>query len=62
MVDAVGFADFFSRREYENSLDNFVILYPILNGAQSNGKSVVSIHKKKNKYIHRRINKYIKII
>ena len=52
MVDAVGFADFFSRREYENSLDNFVILYPILNGAQSNGKSVVSIHKKKtNIYI-----------
>ena len=41
---------------------NFVILYPILNGAQSNGNSAVSIYGKKNKYINKLINRHIKTI
>ena len=42
---------------------NVVILYPILNGAQSNGNSAVSIYEKEtNKYVHKRINRYIEII
>ena len=41
----------------------FCDLYPTLNKAQSNGNSVVSIYEKEtNKYINKRINRYIEII
>ena len=41
-----------------------MILYSILNGAQSNGNGAASILEKKktNKYINKRINRYIKRI
>ena len=40
-----------------------MILYATLNGAQSNGNSAVSIYEKEtNKYVYKRINRYIKMI
>ena len=60
MVDAVAFADFFSRQEYENSLV-IVILWLSIH-FQRERKAMVTVYGKKEKPINKWIDRYIKII
>ena len=58
MVDAVAFADFFSRQEYENSLV-IVILWLSIHFQR---ERKATVYGKKEKPINKWIDRYIKII